>query len=87
MPETLEFPESDRRRLEQSISAIESQRATLGDKAADAAITALRRELSALNETETEPSRPTESERRVVTILFSDVVGSTALAEQVDGPA
>ncbi len=84
MPDTFEFPESERRRLEQSISAIESQRAVLGDEAADAAIAALRRERSALDEIESEPGRPTESERRVITILFSDVVGSTALAEQVD---
>ena len=84
MTATVEFPESERKRLEQTISAVESQRAILGDEAADVAIAALRRELSALDENETEPGRRKESERRVVTILFSDVVGSTALAEQVD---
>ena len=71
----------ERERLEQNIAALEAQRASLGDAAADAAIASLRRELSDL---ESEPSRQKEGERRVVTVLFSDVVGSTALAEQMD---
>lgn len=29
-------------------------------------------------------TRPLEGERRLVSVLFADVVGSTALAEQVD---
>ena len=84
MAATSESPESERKRLEQSISAVESQRAILGDEAADAAVSALRRELSVLDGTEMEPGQRKESERRVVTVLFSDVVGSTALAGQVD---
>ena len=84
MAATSESPESERKRLEQSISAVESQRAILGDEAADAAVSALRRELSALDGSEMEPGQREESERRVVTVLFSDVVGSTALAGQVD---
>lgn len=72
---------SERERLEQNIAALEAQRASLGDAVADAAIASLRRELSAL---EAEPGRRKEGERRVVTVLFSDVVGSTAMAEQMD---
>ena len=67
--------------LEQNIAALEAQRASIGDAAADAAIASLRRELSDL---EAGPGRRAEGERRVVTVLFSDVVGSTALAEQMD---
>jgi class 3 adenylate cyclase/tetratricopeptide (TPR) repeat protein len=75
---------SERERLEQTIVALEAQRAILGDAAADAAIASLRRELSALDAAEARPSHRTEGERRVVTVLFSDVVGSTALAESMD---
>ena len=72
---------SEREMLEQNIAALEAQRASIGDAAADAAIASLRRELSDL---EAGPGRRAEGERRVVTVLFSDVVGSTALAEQMD---
>jgi class 3 adenylate cyclase/tetratricopeptide (TPR) repeat protein len=79
-----ESPESRRKRLEQAIAALEAQRAILGDEAADAAIGLMRRELSALDAPETAPDRRKESQRRVVTILFSDVTGSTAMAESMD---
>jgi class 3 adenylate cyclase/tetratricopeptide (TPR) repeat protein len=77
-------PKSERERLEQAIATLEAQRTILGDAAADAAIASLRRELSALETAETEPGRRKEGERRVVTVLFCDVTGSTALAEQMD---
>jgi class 3 adenylate cyclase len=77
-------PESERKRLEQTIVALEAQRAILGDEAADAAIASLRRELSALEKAEPEPGRRKAGERRVVTILFCDIKGSTAAAERLD---
>ncbi|MGD8855984.1 MAG: hypothetical protein PVG33_06625, partial [Chloroflexota bacterium] len=79
-----ESPESERQRLEQAIAALEAQRAILGDAAADAAIGLMRRELSALDAAKTAPDGRKEGQRRVVTILFSDVTGSTAMAESMD---
>ena len=55
MATSSESPESERKRLEQTISALEAQRAILGDEAADAAIASLSRELSALEKAESEP--------------------------------
>jgi len=72
--------EDERERLEQAIVALEAQRAILGDEAADLAIASLRRELAGLETAAVEPGHRVEGERRVVTILFCDVTGSTALA-------
>ncbi|NIP18983.1 MAG: hypothetical protein GWM87_13130, partial [Xanthomonadales bacterium] len=60
------------------MAALEARRAELGDSVVDAALVPLREKLAGLEAAE--PS----GERRVVTILFCDVVGSTALAEQID---
>ena len=87
MSATSESDKSERERLEQTIATLEAQRAILGDEAADAAIASLRRELNALDTAEPESGRRKEGERRVLTVLFSDVVGSTALAESMDPEA
>ena len=78
-----ESPITDRKQLEQTIATLEAQRVSLGDEATDAAIASLRRELADLEAAET-TSHEKEGERRVVTVLFCDVSGSTAMAERLD---
>jgi class 3 adenylate cyclase/tetratricopeptide (TPR) repeat protein len=66
----------EREQLEQAIAALEGQRVNLGDAAVEAAQQGLRQRLLAITQA--------EAERRVITILFCDVKGSTALAERLD---
>jgi class 3 adenylate cyclase len=68
--------------LEKAIAALEAQRAELGDSVVDAALIPLREKLAGLLYGGTGSS--SAGERRMVTILFCDVVGSTTLAEQMD---
>lgn len=82
---------SERERLEQAIVALERQRAELGDDVVDSAQATLREKLSSLapdkaiaQDTAASPAKARDSERRVVTVLFCDVVGSTAMAEDLD---
>jgi predicted ATPase/class 3 adenylate cyclase len=81
---------SERTQLEQAIVAVEAQRASLGDAAVDTVLEGLRQQLAELEDAETQ-RQPTaassSSERRIVTILFCDVTGSTALAESMDPEA
>jgi len=67
-----------RRELEQAIAAIESQRNVLGDAVVDASIVALREKLAAMEA----PAR--QEQRKLVTVLFADLVGFTAMAERLD---
>ncbi len=64
--------------LQQSISALEAQRAMLGDSVVDTAIAPMREKLLLLQ------SQQQEQQRKFVTILFADVSGFTALAETLD---
>jgi class 3 adenylate cyclase/tetratricopeptide (TPR) repeat protein len=68
---------SELRQIEAAITGLESQRALLGDAIADAALAPLRAKLAALVET---PSQTLKQ----VSILFLDIVGSTALSQQLD---
>ena len=63
--------------LRAAIAALESQRATLGDTVLALATAPLRARLTAL-------LRPAGLKHRLVTVLFADVVGSTALASGMD---
>ncbi len=67
--------------LRASWQVLEAQRALLGE-AIEPAFQAVRAQIAAL-EAEIMPPTSTE-ERRIVTILFSDIVGSTTLAENMD---
>jgi class 3 adenylate cyclase/tetratricopeptide (TPR) repeat protein len=81
---------AERTQLEQAIVAIEAQRAILGDAAVDTVLESLRRQLADLDNAESQRQPITASsasERRIVTILFCDVTGSTALAESMDPEA
>ncbi len=82
----------ERDELEQAITRLEVLRDDLGNAAVDAALAGIYQRLSALdgNETEVQPEAPkTEhtGERRLVTVLFCDVAGSTSLAESMDPEA
>ena len=67
-------------RIESAIASLETQRAALGDAVVDAAIAPLRAELASLQR---EPAAET-ARLAHVSVLFLDVVGSTALASQLD---
>jgi predicted ATPase/class 3 adenylate cyclase len=69
---------ADREQLEQTIAALEAQRALLGDAVVDTALAPLRQQLAALQ------ARPAGDQRKLVTILFADVSGFTAMSETMD---
>ena len=74
---------TDRTQLEQSILALESQRVLLGDAVVDSSIAILREKLGVLNQsvvTQTEQA----GERKLVTVMFADISGFTALSERID---
>src|SRR4030042_3342556 len=66
-----------------SITSLEAQRNVLGDETVNTALAALGQQLVRLEQQLTAQAAPTE-ERRVVTILFIDMVGSTSVAEKMD---
>ena len=81
----------ERQQLQHAIAAVEAQRTNLGEAATETALAALKRQLEELDASDsvsTDPQPPTPGpqpgERRIVTILFCDVTGSTALAEGMD---
>ena len=78
---------TERGQLEQAIAALEAQRAVLGDAVVDAALGSMRQQLAALELAEREPASALEGERKLVTIMFADISGFTALAETMDPEA
>ena len=70
-------------RLRRSMTVLESQRAALGDEAIDPALFALEQQIAALEDQQREDGGGTE-DRRIVTILFTDIVDSTTIAAQLD---
>ncbi|HET7854619.1 MAG TPA: adenylate/guanylate cyclase domain-containing protein, partial [Candidatus Methylomirabilis sp.] len=69
--------------LRHSMSALEAQRATLGKAVVEPALAALRQQIEALEAHIPPEPVPTE-ERRLITIFFADIVGSTTIAERLD---
>ena len=69
-------------KLRASIAALEAQRAMLGDAVVDTALASLREKLAALQARTAQATAA--AERRFITILFSDVMGSVTLAEKLD---
>jgi len=69
--------------LRNAINGLESQRNILGDTVVNTALTALRKQLAELEDQAAAQATPAE-ERRLVTILFIDMVGSTSRAEKLD---
>ena len=72
--------------LEAAIHAVGAQRPLLGDAVVDAMLAPARARLAALAVQLTPPADPAQALRQV-SILFLDVVGSTALAQQLDPEA
>src|SRR5512139_3599056 len=70
-------------KLRASITGLEAQREMLGNAIVDPALAALRQQLAGLEEQLAAQALPAE-ERRLVSILFIDIVGSTSLAEKLD---
>jgi class 3 adenylate cyclase len=70
---------SERERLERAIVALEGQRAALGDAVVDPAIAGLRQQLDTLAERDSP-----EQQRKLATVLFADIVGSTQMSQGLD---
>ena len=75
-------PSKRRENLERAIDALEAQRSILGDQIIDIAQASMREKLTQL-EAETRLSRELQ-ERKLITVLFADVSGFTAMAEAMD---
>ena len=69
--------------LRHSIKTVEAQRTVLGEAVANLALAGLRQQLARLEQQAAAEAAPAE-ERRLVTILFMDMVGSTSRAEKLD---
>lgn len=79
----------EREKLEQAMARLEAERGVLGDGVVDTATAGLRERLYRLDRAPA-PSEPAQvdvslvGERKLVTIMFADVSGFTALAESMD---
>jgi class 3 adenylate cyclase/tetratricopeptide (TPR) repeat protein len=75
-------------RLQAALAGLEAQRSLLGEAIVQPALDSLNEKIAALQAqlqpARTVPGEQTPQERRIVTALFSDVVGSTTLASQYD---
>ncbi len=74
---------TERTELEKAIAVLEAQRAILGDAVVEAAIAPIREQLRAQERPAQRPGIALPAERKLITILFADVAGSTALAERL----
>jgi class 3 adenylate cyclase/predicted ATPase len=72
-------PSKEQKGLEQAIQALEAQRPLLGDEIVDIALASMRDKLARLLVGRNEPQ-----ERKLITVLFADVSGFTAMAETMD---
>ena len=70
----------ERQQLETAIAALEAQRALLGDAVVDTALAPMRRELAATRSAES----ATNQQLKQVSVLFVDVVESTAMGQRLD---
>src|SRR5215212_353868 len=77
---------TEQQQLEAAIAALEAQRSVLGDAVVEPLLAAASARLRAL-EPPAAPSAQSAQTLRQVTILFLDVVGSTALAQHLDPEA
>jgi len=73
---------NDRENIEQAIITLEAKRSILGDQAVDLAIALMREKLTNLDVEARSSHEP--QERKLVTVLFADVSGFTAMAESMD---
>src|SRR5437762_10866046 len=68
--------------LKAAIAGLEAQRSLLGDTVVEPALAALRQQLSQLESFPVDAA--SDEERKIVTVLFIDVSGFTALSEELD---
>ena len=68
--------------LKAAIAGLEAQRSLLGDTVVEPALAALRQQLSQLEPSPVDAA--SDEERKIVTVLFVDVSGFTALSEKLD---
>jgi predicted ATPase/class 3 adenylate cyclase len=73
------------KQLRAAIAGLEAQRSVLGEAVIEPALAALRRQLSELEPSSSDVA--SDEERKIVTILFVDVSGFTALSESLDPEA
>jgi class 3 adenylate cyclase len=66
--------------LKNAIASLEAQRAVLGEAVVSASIDALQKQLAELEG----QVRPAKQQRKLVTVLFLDVVGSSKISEHLD---
>ena len=75
----------EQHQIKATIEALEAQRGLLGNSVVDTALAPLRQRLTQLLAPANPTPRPqSEQSRKQVTILFLDVVGSTALSRELD---
>jgi class 3 adenylate cyclase/tetratricopeptide (TPR) repeat protein len=72
----------ERDELEQAIAALEEKRSLLGAEIVDIAIASMREKLAGLDAGPRSTHEP--QQRKLVTVLFADVSGFTAMAERMD---
>ena len=75
---------NEREQLEKTIGALESQRAVLGDDVVDSAVEPLRKRLREAGSVPASATLSMEGERKLVTVMFADLSGFTALSEALD---
>jgi len=74
-----------RAQLEAAIAGLESQRTLLGDLVVEPALAALRKQLAELGPSSaTTASEEMDADRRIVTVVFADLSGFTAMSEGMD---
>lgn len=72
----------ERELLEQAIAVLEIRRSLLGEDIVDAAITSMREKLAGLKDGTRATREP--QQRKLITVLFADVSGFTAMADTMD---
>jgi class 3 adenylate cyclase/tetratricopeptide (TPR) repeat protein len=75
---------SEQSQLETVIEGLEAQRSLLGDALVDASLTPLRAKLAALASNAPPDSLANGQTLKYATVLFTDIVGSTSMSQQLD---
>ena len=72
-----------KQRLFEAIKTLETQRHLIGDAAVDTALAALQNQLDSLKNEE-DFIRSQEGERKIITVMFADISGFTAISQRMD---
>lgn len=81
-PEEKDIQSKEREKLRQTIEALEAQRSVLANETVDIAQAALREKLARM--VSGTPGAREPQERKLITVLFADISGFTAMAEGMD---